>query len=73
MKMPNVSVPQVTTTARDIVPERTSQEPESPMFGDEDDSSFTDITKKKGVASLQIKPKTTSTKDTYNPLNSYLK
>lgn len=68
MKMPaNIQMPQVNTTARDIVPEREAKAPESPIFGDDKDSStsFVDIAKKKGVGALQIKP------NTYNPVNNY--
>lgn len=72
MKAPSVNMPTVTTTARDLVPERTSQEPESPIFGGDEDTptstNFADSAKKKGVQALQIKPKTTTG---YNPVNNY--
>lgn len=68
MKMPNVQMPTVQTTARDLLPSTAAKEPDSASFGDGSDT--TDITKKKGVAALQIKPKTDTSKG-YNPTNSY--
>lgn len=59
-KMPNMTIPQVTTTARDIVPERESKAPESALFGTDE------VSKNKGIKSLQIKPMA----DSYNPLNN---
>lgn len=50
MKMP--TMPSVTTTARDLVPQTESKEPNSPIFGD--GSSFLDIVKKRGTQSLKI-------------------
>lgn len=68
MKMPQVKMPTVTTTARDLLPQAESKEPESPLFGDEEDTNFTDIAKRKGISALKITPTTTSN---YNPVNSY--
>lgn len=67
-KMPSVTMPTVQTTARDILPSTAAKEPDSASFGDGSDT--TDSTKKKGVAALQIKPRTDTTKS-YNPTNSY--
>ena len=68
MKMPNVSMPTVTTTARDLVPERTNTEPEAPIYGGSDETYATSA-KKKGISSLQIKPFDDYMSRGYNPVN----
>ena len=70
MKMPSVSMPQVTTTARDIVPERTNVDPEAPIYGGSDET-YAYSAKKKGISSLQIKPQGQQVSKGYNPVNNF--
>ena len=53
-----IKTPKITTvtqgtgmTAKDLVPETTSEEPESPLYGGLDDSS---LNKKKGKSALKV-------------------
>lgn len=52
MSVPQVSIPQVSTTAKDLIPSTESKDPESPILGDGLD--FLGIAKKKGKESLKI-------------------
>lgn len=71
MKMPNVAMPQVTTTARDLVPESTNKEPEAPIYGSDEDNIYGTSAKRKGISSLQIKPQTDKVTQGYNPVNNF--
>lgn len=63
-----MSMPSVSTTARDLVPSTESKTPDSPVFGDNTE----DTTRKKGMQALKInfnkdnKMKTGSDTDTTN-------
>lgn len=65
-KMSMPKMPTITTTARELVPQTESKEPNSPVFGDSD--SFIDIAKRRGTQSLKIDSKDKSQYG-YNPKN----
>jgi len=54
LSVPQVQIPKVTTTARDLLPQAESKEPDSPLFGSAVD--FLGIAHKKGKQALTIKP-----------------
>lgn len=61
-KMPKVSMPQVTATARDTISQRESAEPNAPVFGSSS-SSYSDIaSKKRGIGALKIDPQSSATR-----------
>lgn len=66
MKMPQIQMPSVTTTARELVPQIESKEPESPIFGD---GVLLTTAKKKGTASLKIDLKPNTNNKYYSTFN----
>lgn len=63
------SIPKVETTARELVPQTESKAPDSPIFGDSNDS-FLNIVKKRGTQALKIDARNTDKQSSgYSPIN----
>lgn len=68
-KMKTPTMPTVSQTGRDILPSYENKEPEAAQLGDDNGDSFTDITKRKGKASLKINKDTDGSASGYNPVS----
>lgn len=65
MKMPQVKMPEVTTTGRDLLSESESKVPDSPVIGGKDE----DLTKRRGISALKINKTSTGNSKIFDPVN----